>query len=245
MSSNPTIDGGGGNNGTGGGGVVSGGGPCGACKFLRRKCNPGCVFAPYFDSDQGAAHFAAVHKVFGASNVSKLLGHIPVHRRHDAVVTVCYEAQARLRDPVFGCVSHIFALQQQLVNLQTELSYCQAHLPVAREGAIPPPPPPPQQATPPPGIPIRDASAYLGAYDMSSLVEPMVPPASWTMQPQMRPMDPRQFMSYGAAQAPADLPQAQGGSGDFQELAREHMQRRGNASAGPGACKTEGSSLRQ
>nr|DAD33757.1 TPA_asm: hypothetical protein HUJ06_012608 [Nelumbo nucifera] len=97
----------------GGGGGGGGGGPCGACKFLRRKCVSGCIFAPYFDSEQGAAHFAAVHKVFGASNVSKLLLHIPVHKRLDAVVTICYEAQSRLRDPVYGCVAHIFALQQQ------------------------------------------------------------------------------------------------------------------------------------
>ncbi|GAB2234392.1 hypothetical protein Droror1_Dr00003643 [Drosera rotundifolia] len=88
--------------------------PCGACKFLRRKCNNGCVFAPYFGTDQGAAKFAVVHKVFGASNVSKLLAHIPVNRRHDAVVTISYEAQARLSDPVFGCVSIILALQQQV-----------------------------------------------------------------------------------------------------------------------------------
>lgn len=120
MSSNPSSSsGGGGGSGGGGSGSSSGsgsggGGPCGACKFLRRKCVPGCIFAPYFDSEQGAAHFAAVHKVFGASNVSKLLLHIPVHKRLDAVVTLCYEAQARLRDPVYGCVAHIFALQQQV-----------------------------------------------------------------------------------------------------------------------------------
>lgn len=91
-----------------------GGGPCGACKFLRRKCVKGCVFAPYFDSDQGTAHFAAVHKVFGASNASKLLLRIPPHKRLDAVVTLCYEALARIRDPVYGCVAHIFTLQQQV-----------------------------------------------------------------------------------------------------------------------------------
>lgn len=89
--------------------------PCGACKFLRRKCVSGCIFAPHFGSDQGAARFAAVHKVFGASNVSKLLHHIPVNRRHDAVVTISYEAQARLSDPVYGCVSTILALQQQVI----------------------------------------------------------------------------------------------------------------------------------
>lgn len=105
-----SSSGGGSGSGSGGGG----GGPCGACKFLRRKCVAGCIFAPYFDSEQGATHFAAVHKVFGASNVSKLLLNIPVHKRLDAVVTICFEAQARLRDPVYGCVANIFALQQQV-----------------------------------------------------------------------------------------------------------------------------------
>lgn len=102
--------------------------PCGACKFLRRKCINGCIFAPYFGSDQGAARFAAVHKVFGASNVSKLLLHIPANRRNDAVVTITYEAQARLSDPVYGCVSTILALQQQVASLQAELSIVHAQL---------------------------------------------------------------------------------------------------------------------
>ncbi|KAK6162487.1 hypothetical protein DH2020_002328 [Rehmannia glutinosa] len=102
--------------GCGGGGENGGGGPCGACKFLRRKCVKGCVFAPYFDSDQGTAHFAAVHRVFGASNASKLLMRIPAHCRLDAVITLCYEALARVRDPVYGCVAHIFTLQQQYVR---------------------------------------------------------------------------------------------------------------------------------
>ncbi|KAK9147579.1 hypothetical protein Scep_006336 [Stephania cephalantha] len=114
----------------------------------RRKCVVGCIFAPYFDSEQGAVHFAAVHKVFGASNVSKLLLHIPVHKRPDAVLTICYEAQSRLRDPVYGCVAHIFALQQQVVNLQAELSYMQAHLATLQLPSPPPLPPPPPQVLP-------------------------------------------------------------------------------------------------
>ncbi|VVA31356.1 PREDICTED: LOB [Prunus dulcis] len=108
--------------------VVSGAAPCGACKFLRRKCISGCIFAPHFGSDQGAARFAAVHKVFGASNVSKLLLHIPLNRRQDAVVTISYEAQARLADPVYGCVSTILALQQQVASLQAELAMVQTQL---------------------------------------------------------------------------------------------------------------------
>ncbi|VVB03110.1 unnamed protein product [Arabis nemorensis] len=105
-----------------GNGTTAGtGSPCGACKFLRRKCASDCIFAPYFSSEQGAARFAAIHKVFGASNVSKLLLNVPIHDRCEAVVTIAYEAQARLHDPVYGCVSHIFALQQQVAYLQSQV----------------------------------------------------------------------------------------------------------------------------
>nr|XP_043613384.1 LOB domain-containing protein 20-like [Erigeron canadensis] len=102
--------------------------PCGACKFLRRKCVNGCIFTPHFTTEQGAALFAAVHKVFGASNVSKLLMHLPLQHRHHAVETISYEAQARLSDPVYGCVSTIIALQQQVLALQMELAMVQNQL---------------------------------------------------------------------------------------------------------------------
>jgi hypothetical protein len=88
--------------------------PCGACKLLRRKCTTDCIFAPYFSSNEGAASFAAVHKFFGASKVSKLLLDIPPNRRQEAVSTICCEAQARLSDPVNGCVADVFAMEQQL-----------------------------------------------------------------------------------------------------------------------------------
>ncbi|CAH2058369.1 unnamed protein product [Thlaspi arvense] len=101
--------------------MTGSGSPCGACKFLRRKCVKGCVFAPYFCHEQGASQFAAIHQVFGASNASKLLSHLPMEERCEAAITIYYEAQARLQDPIYGCVSHIFSLQQQVVNLQTQL----------------------------------------------------------------------------------------------------------------------------
>ncbi|CAK9134814.1 unnamed protein product [Ilex paraguariensis] len=97
------------------------GSSCGACKFLRRKCTSECVFAPYFSYDLAANHFAAVHKVFGASNVSKLLSNLPLHHRSEAAITISYEGLARMRDPVYGCVAHIFALQQQVASLQEEI----------------------------------------------------------------------------------------------------------------------------
>ncbi|KAF2282661.1 hypothetical protein GH714_043771 [Hevea brasiliensis] len=230
---NPSSSGGSGSSCGGGGGSSSssgGSGPCGACKFLRRKCVPGCIFAPYFDSEQGAAHFAAVHKVFGASNVSKLLLHIPVHKRLDAVVTVCYEAQARLRDPVYGCVSHIFALQQQVVNLQAELSYLQTHLATLELPSPPAPPPPPATLVTSPPLSIADlpsASSVPTTYDLSSLFDPMTQP-SWAMQ--QRQMDPRQFGgSTGSSSATS-------GGGDLQSLARELLHRNGSPPQGSMSC---------
>ncbi|CAH1446281.1 unnamed protein product [Lactuca virosa] len=101
--------------------------PCAACKFLRRKCQPECVFAPYFPPDQ-PQKFANVHKVFGASNVTKLLNELHPHQREDAVNSLAYEADMRLRDPVYGCVGVISLLQHQLRQLQVDLTYAKSEL---------------------------------------------------------------------------------------------------------------------
>ncbi|KAL8043817.1 hypothetical protein ABFX02_08G008400 [Erythranthe guttata] len=101
--------------------------PCAACKFLRRKCLPGCTFAPYFPADQ-PTKFVHVHKIFGASNVGKLLNEIPSHQRADAVNSLAYEAAARLNDPVYGCVGAISVLQRQVFNLQKELDATNADI---------------------------------------------------------------------------------------------------------------------
>ncbi|CAA3028898.1 LOB domain-containing protein 12-like isoform X2 [Olea europaea var. sylvestris] len=98
--------------------------PCASCKLLRRRCAQDCVFAPYFPSDD-PHKFAIVHKVFGASNISKML-QLPLHQRVDAVSSLVYEANARARDPVYGCVGVISYLQNQVSQLQMELAVAQA-----------------------------------------------------------------------------------------------------------------------
>lgn len=102
--------------------MASSNSPCAACKFLRRKCQPECAFAPYFPPDQ-PQKFANVHRIFGASNVTKLLNDLHPHQREDAVNSLAYEAEMRLRDPVYGCVGVISLLQHQLRQLQMDL-YC-------------------------------------------------------------------------------------------------------------------------
>ncbi|XP_066310399.1 LOB domain-containing protein 6-like isoform X2 [Miscanthus floridulus] len=105
--------------------VCGTGSPCAACKFLRRKCQPDCVFAPYFPPDN-PQKFVHVHRVFGASNVTKLLNELHPFQREDAVNSLAYEADMRLRDPVYGCVGVISILQQDLARAKYELSKYQA-----------------------------------------------------------------------------------------------------------------------
>ncbi|KAK1412741.1 hypothetical protein QVD17_34229 [Tagetes erecta] len=105
----------------------SGSSPCASCKLLRRRCAKDCIFAPYFPPDD-PHKFAIVHKVFGASNVSKMLQELPVHQRADAVSSLVYEANARMRDPVYGCVGAISYLQNQVSQLQMQLAVAQAEI---------------------------------------------------------------------------------------------------------------------
>ncbi|GLT52917.1 hypothetical protein SLA2020_262260 [Shorea laevis] len=116
--------------------------PCAACKLLRRRCAQDCVFAPYFPADE-PQKFASVHKVFGASNVNKMLQELPEQQRSDAVSSMVYEANARVRDPVYGCVGAISSLQQQVDVLQTQLALAQAevvHMRMRGGGHTLPPP---------------------------------------------------------------------------------------------------------
>ncbi|CAN1343623.1 LOB domain-containing protein 36 [Linum perenne] len=101
--------------------------PCAACKFLRRKCTQECIFAPYFPPDQ-PQKFASVHKVFGASNVAKLLKELSAVQREDAVNSLAYEAEERLRDPVYGCVGLISILQHRLKQLHHDLELARREL---------------------------------------------------------------------------------------------------------------------
>ncbi|XP_057788699.1 LOB domain-containing protein 36-like [Salvia miltiorrhiza] len=101
--------------------------PCAACKCLRRKCTQECVFAPYFPPDN-PQKFTNVHKVFGASNVSKLLNELNASQREDAVNSLAYEAEYRLRDPVYGCVGLISILQQKLKQVQLDLDNAKKEL---------------------------------------------------------------------------------------------------------------------
>lgn len=59
--------------------------------------------------------------------IAQLQG-LPVHQRADAVHSLVYQANARVCNPVYGCVGAISALQQQLEKLRTELAMANAEM---------------------------------------------------------------------------------------------------------------------
>ncbi|CAA3007526.1 LOB domain-containing protein 1-like [Olea europaea var. sylvestris] len=101
--------------------------PCAACKILRRRCVEKCVLAPYFPPND-PVKFTTAHRVFGASNIIKFLQELPESQRADAVSTMVYEANARLRDPVYGCAGAICQLQKQVNELQEQLAKAKAEI---------------------------------------------------------------------------------------------------------------------
>ncbi|CAA0825807.1 LOB domain-containing protein 36 [Striga hermonthica] len=102
--------------------------PCAACKYLRRKCTQGCIFAPYFPPDN-SQKFINVHKVFGASNVGKILNELsPGGQRNEVVKSLAYEAECRIKDPIYGCVGLVSLLQHHLCQVHQEIDWARQEL---------------------------------------------------------------------------------------------------------------------
>ncbi|WZZ83844.1 hypothetical protein YC2023_104416 [Brassica napus] len=89
--------------------------PCAACKILRRRCGEKCVLAPYFPPTE-PAKFSIAHR------------ELPESQRTDAVKSLVYEAEARIRDPVYGSAGAIYNLQRQVSELQAELAKAQVEI---------------------------------------------------------------------------------------------------------------------
>lgn len=66
--------------------------------------------------------------MFGTKHFTKFLKIVRVSDHATAVLTLLYEVQAREEDPVYGCYSQIFALQQQVANLKSHIASLQEQL---------------------------------------------------------------------------------------------------------------------
>lgn len=121
--------------GSGTAGATTTGTACAACKYQRRKCSPDCPLSPYFPPDQ-PKRFANVHKLFGVSNILRLLKHVDPSKREDTVKSIAYEADTREKDPVHGCLGVITVLQNQVAKLKEELQAAREQLFLMEQHAI-------------------------------------------------------------------------------------------------------------
>ena len=105
---------------------------CAACKYQRRKCSPECRLAPYFPADQTKV-FQNAHKLFGVSNIVKILKSLDPTQQAEAIRSIKYQANVRDKFPVCGCLGVIRQLYYQIQLLEEEFHVVLAQLEMHRQ----------------------------------------------------------------------------------------------------------------
>ncbi|OIV90266.1 hypothetical protein TanjilG_08303 [Lupinus angustifolius] len=75
---------------------------CAACKYQRRRCSKDCPLAPYFPSNKPET-FSNAHRLFGVSNITRILNHVEPHQKDEAMKSIIFESDVRAKFPVQGC----------------------------------------------------------------------------------------------------------------------------------------------
>ncbi|CAL1394134.1 unnamed protein product [Linum trigynum] len=104
-------------NGGGGGGSHP---ACASCKHQRKKCAEDCILAAVFPAEK-TREFQAVHKVFGVSNVIKMMRRVEARDRERVAESLIWEAASRENDPVLGALRQFQRLQEEKQQLEKEL----------------------------------------------------------------------------------------------------------------------------
>ncbi|KAI9086466.1 hypothetical protein K1719_031550 [Acacia pycnantha] len=105
---------------------------CAACKYQRRKCTPECLLAPYFPAEQPKV-FQNVHKLFGVSNIKKMLKTLDPAKRKIAMDSIICQANFREKYPVRGCYEEICRLRYQILRMKEECQAVHQQLKICRQ----------------------------------------------------------------------------------------------------------------
>lgn len=105
---------------------------CASCKHQRKKCDEACELAPYFPADR-YTEFQNAHRLFGVSNILKILNSVDQQHRQAAAETILVEATVRKNDPVHGCLGITRALRSQIEFYKKQLHVANQYLTLLRE----------------------------------------------------------------------------------------------------------------
>ncbi|KAJ4915362.1 LOB domain-containing protein 36 [Raphanus sativus] len=92
---------------------------CAICKEERQKCTQKCVLTPYLPANKPESYACLVY-VFDVKNLVRILKEIDPSQRQACVDSLCFEAEARIRDPVNGTLGIIRDNQRRIQHLQRE-----------------------------------------------------------------------------------------------------------------------------
>ncbi|XP_016443041.2 LOB domain-containing protein 6-like [Nicotiana tabacum] len=121
--------------GGGGGSGANGSQACAACKYQRRRCASVCPLAPYFPAER-QKDFLNAHKLFGVSNILKVLKNVPPFQKDNAMKALIFEANIRADDPVGGSHRVIQNLHRQINLYQAQLQLVYHQIVRVQEAAI-------------------------------------------------------------------------------------------------------------
>ncbi|KAF3447536.1 hypothetical protein FNV43_RR12722 [Rhamnella rubrinervis] len=111
---------------------------CAACRYQRKRCPPDCPLAPFFPPSS-ENDFQNVRRLFGISNILKLISNLDPSHRHIAMKSIIFHAKKRALDPVGGCHRIILHLQLLIQSYTAQLHLVLQKLHQCRQqGAFPP-----------------------------------------------------------------------------------------------------------
>ncbi|KAK6142637.1 hypothetical protein DH2020_022985 [Rehmannia glutinosa] len=108
---------------------------CASCKHQRKKCTEKCILAPFFPVEK-AREFQAVHKVFGVSNVTKIITNLKEEDRKIAVDSLVWEAVCRQKDPVLGPYGDYRRLCEELRLYKSQYQQFIHQVPISQESIV-------------------------------------------------------------------------------------------------------------
>ncbi|XP_058075570.1 LOB domain-containing protein 13-like [Magnolia sinica] len=158
---------------------------CAVCRHQRRKCNANCPLAPYFPPNK-TEQFQNVHRLFGVSNVMKILNSIEPHLWPQAIETIQFEADMRKKKPVEGCLGMIRNLMKQVDASTKELAMVNDQLYYSRQRD--------QQ------MQHHQQQQLYNMFEPSQLIPPMPPFGGYYYPPQPGAVDPAADEVYNIGQ---------------------------------------------
>lgn len=105
---------------------------CASCKHQRKRCDENCEMAPYFPSNR-LKEFRNAHRLFGVSNIQKIIASVEPHLRKDAAESILDEGNYRKFDPINGSLGVVHDLKSRIQFHEKQLNFVNQYLSIFKE----------------------------------------------------------------------------------------------------------------